>query len=111
MGERVKRLIKLLILALIVGTLLGAASYAGARARVGQLLGPDPPVGGRTITFAVKGVPDLPERPRAWVFVYRTNRLGVRRVRVYVSLAGKVIATVPANLAQRVEAYARSREP
>lgn len=107
-----KRLIKWLLFLAIVATLLGTASYAGARARVGQVVGSDPPLGGRDITFAWKGVEELPDNPRAWVFAYRTNQLRLRMVvKIYISPTGDIIQTVPSNLAARIEAYERSREP
>ena len=107
-----KRLVKWLLLLAIVATLLGSASYAGARLRVGQLVGSEPPLGGRDIAFAWKGVEELPDRPRAWIFTYRTNQLRLRLVvKIYISPTGDIIQTVPSNLAARIEAYERSRRP
>ncbi len=101
----------LAILALVVG-LLTAASYLGARATAGGLLGPNPPVGSRSIDFAFGGVATLRGNPRAWVFTYRSSQLpGVSGVRVYVSPTGKLIATDPPDLQRRLEAYERAREP
>lgn len=106
------KLLKLLaVLALIVG-LLTAASYLGARATAGGVLGPNPPVGERSIDFAFGGVSNLRGNPRAWVFTYRTSRLpDVSGVRVYVSPTGKLLGTDPPNLEQRLETYERAREP
>jgi hypothetical protein len=106
-----RRLIKWILVLAVVFTMVAAASYAGARARAGQLLGNNPPAGGRTITFEFGGIQDLPDRPRGWVFNYSINQLGVRRVRIYISPSGEILGTVPRNLDQRVEAYERSREP
>ncbi len=101
-----------MVLLAIAATLLATASYAGARARVGQLIGNERPLGDRNITFAWKGVEELPDRPRAWVFSYRTNRLHLSLVvKIYVLPTGDILKTVPGNLAARIEAYERSREP
>ena len=107
-----KRLVKWFVLLAIVATLLATASYAGARARVGQLIGNGLPLGGRNITFAWKGAEELPDRPRVWVFTYITNQLRLRHVvKIYVSPTGDILKTVPGNLAARIEAFERSREP
>jgi hypothetical protein len=107
-----KKLVKLLLLLLAVGALLGLTSYVGARATAGKLVGSDPPLTKRSITFAYQGVPDLPGRPRAWVIHYDRTRLpGIRRATIYVSPTGALITTKPKDLATRIEAYRRSLEP
>lgn len=106
-----KAVVKVLVVLAFVGGLVALGSYAGARATAGKLLGNDPPVSDRTISFAFSGVEGLPNKPRAWVFSYATNQLGVRSVEIYISPSGKVIATQPRNLAARLEAYESSREP
>lgn len=107
-----KRLVKWLLVLAIAAALLGSASYAGARFRVGQLVGSERPLGGRHFAFAWKGVEELPNRPRAWIFTFRTNQLRLRPVvKIYVSLTGDIIETTPRDLAARIEAYERSREP
>jgi hypothetical protein len=108
----VSRLLKLLILLVLVGALLGAASYAGARATAGKLVGNDPPMSERTITFAFHGIPELPGNPRAWVINYARSRLpGVRSVTIYVSAGGKLLATKPKDLDTRLDAYEKALEP
>lgn len=108
----VRKIVKFLLLLLAVGALLGLTSYVGARATAGKLVGSDPPLLERTITFAYMGVEDLPGKPRAWVIQFGRTRLpGVRRATIYISPSGELIATIPKNLAARVEAYRRSLEP
>lgn len=107
-----KRLVKLLLFtALVVPVLLGM-SYVGARARVGQLLGSDPPFGDRHIMFAFGGIPSLPGNPRAWVFTYRSSQLaGVSGAQIFVSPTGRVLAVRPDNLEALVEAWAQRHLP
>lgn len=99
------------VLALVAG-LLTAASYLGARARAGGLLGSNPPVGNRSIDFAFSGVASVRGNPRAWVFTYRSSQLpGVSGIRIYISPTGKLLGTEPPDLERRLEAYERAREP
>jgi hypothetical protein len=110
---------KLLLLLIVVGGIATSASYLGARATAGKVVGRNPsPLSERSITFqgwrppGFEGVPDLPNSPRAWVFRYaRTELPGVRRATIYVSPTGKLIATRPANLAERLETWRRAQEP
>ena len=104
----VKRLIALSFFAGI----LAAGSFAGARFQAGKVVGTNPPLGGRSIEFVYKGTEDLSGNPKVWVITYATSRLpGVREARIYVSPTGKVVATRPADLGDRLEAWARSQEP
>jgi hypothetical protein len=106
------RLLKLLLLLALVCVVLGAASYAGARATAGKLVGRDPPMSERIITFAYQGVPELPGRPRAWVITYGRTRLpGVRSAIIYVSPVGRLLATMPRDLDARLDAYEKALEP
>jgi hypothetical protein len=106
------KLFKLVVVAAFAACLLYAGSYAGARASVGKFMGtPLPDMGARTIELNLKGVPDLPTQPRAWEFGFSKASVNANRpAKVYVSLDGKIIATVPRDLAQRLEAWRRSRE-
>lgn len=107
-----RRVLKWLFTLLLIGCALAAMSYAGARATAGKLLGSDPPVSQRRIVFNYRGVDQLPGRPRAWVITYGSTRLpDVPRVAIYVSPTGKLIATRPADLSRRLEAYQRSLQP
>jgi len=107
-----RRAFNWLLLLLFVCGLLVAVSFAGARATAGKVVGNKPPLSERSVTFAYGGVSDLPGRPRAWVIRYERTRLpGVRRAFIYVSLTGKLIATRPADLDQRLEAYEKSQQP
>jgi hypothetical protein len=107
-----RRLISWLIRIVFVILLLGVGSYAGARFKAGQLLGPRSPVSSPVSAFAYQGVQDLPGKPRAWVFTYSQIRLpGVTRVRIVVSPTGRVLAVTPRDLEDRIEAYRRSFEP
>jgi hypothetical protein len=102
----------LLLIAFAI-VLVGTGSYAGARFTAGELVGgPRSPVEGRTSTFAYGGVESVKGNPRAWVFTYSRVRLpGVSRVRVVVSVTGKLLAVQPADLEARLAAYERSLEP
>jgi hypothetical protein len=100
------------LLLLLVCGVLSAVSYAGARATAGKVVGNTPPMSERSVTFAFKGVDDLPGKPRAWVIRYERTRLpGVRRAFIYVSLTGSLIATRPVDLDQRLEAWEKSQQP
>ncbi|MDH3497818.1 MAG: hypothetical protein OER21_13740 [Gemmatimonadota bacterium] len=106
------RLLRWLFFLLVIGGLAAAASYAGARATAGKLLGQKPPVSERRTRFAYRGVSELPGNPRAWIITYgRTSLPGVRTVTIYVSPTGALLASRPNNLAERLEAYEQSREP
>jgi hypothetical protein len=112
------KLVKILLVLIAIGCLLTAASYAGARLTAGKITGSSPPLSNRTITFQgwrpprFEGVADLPGKPRAWVIQYgRTQLPGVRRVTIYISPTGKLIATVPRDLEARIEAWERAQEP
>lgn len=106
------RLIKWLIVLAMVGAGLAAASYAGARFTAGRMLGPQPPLSGRTVQFEYKGVEELPGKPRAWVFTYTRSQLpGVRSARIYVTPTGKLITTRPRDLDRRLDAWAKAQEP
>jgi hypothetical protein len=106
------RLLKWLVMLAAIAAMLGAASYAGARFTTGRLVGPTPPLSGREIRFEFKGVEELPGRPRAWVFTYGASRLpGVRSARIYVSPTGRLIATRPADLDLRLEAWEKAQQP
>jgi hypothetical protein len=112
------KLFKLLLILAAIAGLLTAGSYAGARFTAGKITGSNPPLSNRTITFEgwrppkFEGVADLPGTPRAWVIRYgRTQLPGVRRVVIYVSPTGRLIATIPRDLEARIEAWERSQEP
>jgi hypothetical protein len=112
------KLLKLLLLLASIGGLLTFGSYAGARFTAGKITGSNPPMSNRTIVFEgwrpprFEGVADLPGTPRAWIIRYDRTRLpGIRRVTIYVSPTGKLIATVPRDLEARIEAWERAQEP
>ena len=107
-----QRLISWLIRIAFVLVLLGGSSYAGAQFKARQLVGPRAPVREPATTLAWEGVQDLPGKPRAWVVTYSQIRLpGVRRVRIVVSLTGRVLSVAPSDLGERLEEYRRSLEP
>lgn|SRR5574341_436066 len=101
----------LLVLALIcVG--FAAYSYLGARFTAGRMLGNEPPLTGRTIVFAYKGAPQLPGKQRVWIFTYNRSKLsGVDRAQIFISFNGRVVATRPADLDDRLAAWEKSRLP
>jgi len=109
----VRRVIKALFWLAFALAIVGTGSYASARFTAGELVGgPRSPVEGRTSTFAFRGVESVKGNPRAWVLTYSRVRLpGVNRVRVVVSVAGKLLAVQPPDLEARLAAYRRSLEP
>jgi len=107
-----QRLTTWLIRIVVVLGLFAAGSFAGAQFKARQLVGPRSPVREPATTFAYKGVQDLPGKPRAWVVTYSRSRLpDVRRVRIVVSLTGRVLSVTPPDLEDRLDAYGRSLEP
>jgi hypothetical protein len=106
------RLFKLVIVAGFAACLLYAGSYAGARATVGKFTGtPLPEMGTRTIELNWRGIADLPAHPRGWEFKYsRVSVNGSRPAKIFVSLDGKILGSVPKDLAQRLDGWRRSRE-
>lgn len=107
-----RRLRNLLFFVILVLGALAGISYLGARTAAGRLVGSNPPMFGRSMTFDYKGVKSLPGTPRAWVISYSSTRLpGVKRVLIYVSPKGRLIASVPANLEARISAYEKSLQP
>jgi hypothetical protein len=106
------RAIKWILVLAFVGTLLSGASYAAARVAVGKIVGPNPPLSGRTVEFSFRGVEELAGNPRAWVVTYAASRLpGVRGATFYVSPTGKLLSTRPADLSRRIEAWEKARQP
>jgi hypothetical protein len=106
------KLIKLLVVVAFAGGLLGAGSYAGAKMAVGKFLGsPSPPMGAQESHLAWSGVAEIPEHPRAWEFRYsKVEPNGNRPARIFVSLDGKIIGTVPRDLENKVDAWHQSKE-
>lgn len=102
-----KRLLKwALVLALVAGALYGA-SYVGARARAGMLLGNKlPSLGKREIVFQYRGVRELAGHPRAWVISYGPTQInGARQITIYVSPTGTLLATMPRDLEAKLRPY------
>ncbi len=85
------RLFWLTVMAAFVAALLAGASWAAALSAVGTLLGAPPPeMGHQSTTLLWQGAPQLAGHPRV--------------LRIYVSPFGRVVATDPADLAERVKA-------
>lgn len=105
-------MIKVLAVAAVVTGLLFAASYAGARFKVGQILGPSPPnMGTRTISFGTDSVPGSPGQRLVWTFSWSpTPWTGTRPVRIWISPTGTILAVWPRNLETLVEQYYRSKD-
>jgi hypothetical protein len=100
------RLFWLAVIAAFFGALLAGASWAASLSAVGTLLGAPPPEMGRqSTTLLWQGAPQLPGHPRVWRFAFGPTVIpGAPTVRIYVSLLGQVVATEPADLAERVKA-------
>ena len=104
--------IKWLLTIAFIGVLLSTASYAAARVTVGKVIGPNPPLSGRSVKFAFEGAEDLSGNPRAWVINYSVVRLPrVSQATFYVSPTGKLLAVRPRDLERRIEAWERSQRP
>lgn len=89
-----------------------AYSYLGARFTVGRMLGDGEPLTGRTIVFAYKGAPQLPGKQRVWIFTYTQSKVpGVDRAQIFVTFNGRVVATRPADLDDRLAAWEKTRLP
>lgn len=109
---RIGRLIKWsVVLAMVVG-LLAAASYAGARFKVGQILGPEPPnMGRRTITLGYDSIPGARKKQFMWTFSWSpTPWTGQRPVRIWVSLTGDLLRLEPRNLDVLIDQYYKAKE-
>ena len=106
-----RKLFKYLVILCFVGGLAYAFSYLGARASVGKMVGSKAEVGERRIRFLWGGAASLPGNPRVWQFTFsRVADYGNQRAAVYVSPTGNIVRTVPADLAERLEAAAKARD-
>ncbi len=106
------RIFKRLLFCGVVCVALAGASWTGARATAGQLIGLNPPVSNRTMAFAFDGVPGIEGNPRAWVITYASSTLpGVKKAEIFVSPTGVLLGTRPANLDLRLERWANSKIP
>lgn len=106
------RFFKFLLILALACLGFAAYSYLGARFTAGRMLGDDPPLTRRTIVFAYKGAPQLPGKQRVWVFTYNKSKLpGVDRAQIFISFNGRVVATRPADLDDRLTAYEKTRLP
>ncbi len=107
-----RRLFKFLLITALLAAGFAAYSYLGARFTAGRLLGTDPPLSARTVQFNYQGVPDLPGRPRVWVFTYGRSKLpGVTRAQIFISFNGRVVATRPRDLQAHLSAWEKTRLP
>lgn len=116
MGKLLKRLI---LLGFVAG-LLAAGSYFGARAAAGKFvsggkeLGSDrggQQLGERTIKFRWEPVRGIPASRRTWEFTYSSASVNDNYpIKIYVSPTGKIVATVPDDLGERLAAAAKSAD-
>lgn len=106
------KLIKWLVALAFVGGILLAASYAGVRFKVGEILGPQPPkMGTRTITLGYDSVPGQPGKQVIWTFAWSpTPWTGRRPARIWVTPTGKVVRMEPRNLEALIEQYYKDKE-
>jgi hypothetical protein len=104
--------VRILFLLFIIAAALAGASYAGARATAGKVTGPNPPgLGPSSTSFEFQGIAALRSRPRGWVVAYpRAQEYGRGGAAIYVSPAGRLLGTKPADLGARLESR-RAREP
>ena len=110
--SRIGRMIKWTVILVIVAGVLAAASYAGARFKVGQILGPEPPdMGQRTITLGLDSVPGARKKQVVWTFSWPATRwTGGRPARIWISLTGEVLRMTPGNLDVLIDQYYKARE-
>lgn len=107
-----KRIVKWLFLLAVVGGLATAGSYAGARAMLGKLVGPNSPLSGLRTQFVTTGVPGTTSKALAWHFSYAISKApNIARPQVWISPTGRILATRPTDLEKRLDAYRRSLEP
>jgi hypothetical protein len=101
-----------LFLLLIIAAGLTGASYAGARFTAGKVTGPNPPgLGAASSRFEFEGISAVRGKPRGWVIAYPNARqFGTGAPEIYVSPAGSLLGTRPADLARRIES-SRPAEP
>src|SRR5881409_3333318 len=100
------RLFWLMVMAAIGAALVLGASWADAYTAVANVLGAPPPqMGTQSTALLWQGAPQLPGHPRVWRFAFGPTVIpGAPTVRIYVSPFGRVVATDPADLAERVKA-------
>jgi len=106
------RFFKFLLMLALACVGFAAYSYLGARFTVGRMLGDGAPLSGRTIVFAYHGAPQLPGKQRVWIFTYTQSKLpGVDGAQIFVTFNGRVVATRPADLDDRLAAWEKTRLP
>ena len=109
MGKFIKRLV---ILAFVCGLLLGA-SYMGVRSVAGRLLGSSAPdMGTRSVQLTYDSIPGEKGKQPMWIFSFTGTKLtGARNAKIYMSLTGHLITTIPRNLGTLIEQTAKTKEP
>ena len=107
-----KRFFKWFAVLAFAGLIASGISYAGMRLKVGQLIGDAKhEFVQRQISFSNDSIPGVGPR-WAWMVTWGAVRLpATRGARVWVSPTGAILATDPANLEDRIDAYLRTREP
>jgi YD repeat-containing protein len=105
------KLIKFLALVALVAALAGGGSYAAAYFAQGKITGVDDPIGRRTVKLEWKGVDSLPGKPRAWAFTYVNGKVpGIRNATIWVTPTGKLIATRPRDLHDRIDRWREAQQ-
>lgn len=101
------RLFRLALFAAFIGVLLFGASWAAAYFTVGTLLGAPPPkMGTQKTIFAYKGAPQLKNHPIAWIFSFGPTVIpGAPKATIYVSPTGRLLATDPSDLKERLQRF------
>src|SRR3989449_8002933 len=103
------RLFWLTVMAAFGAALLLGASWAAAYTAVANVLGAPPPqMGTQSTALLWQCAPELPGHPRVWRFAFGPTRIpGAPTVRIYVTPLGHLVATEPADLAERVKLMER----
>jgi len=105
------KLIKFLALVALAATLAAGGSYAGAYFAQGKITGVEDPLGKRTVKLHWQGYDSLPGKPKVWVFRYSGGKVpGITSATIIVSLSGKLIATKPRDLHDRIDRWRESKQ-
>ena len=104
------RLFWFLLMAAFVALLLAGVSWALAYNSIGTLLGAPPPqMGTQSTSIRWHGLSQIREHPPVWRFAFAPTRIpGASAVRIYVDPLGHIVATEPADLEAKLQAFRRT---
>jgi hypothetical protein len=106
------RLFWLIVMLGFVGMLAAGASWVAAYSSLGDVLGAPPPrMGTQSTTLLWRDLPRLRQRPAPalWRFAFSPTAIpGARTVRIYIGPWGRVVATEPPDLSDKLVAFHRT---